>query len=145
VGEVGGRSEFEEGSVDHDGDEGGGEGGVVNRGGDDVHGERDLGEDEGEFSDLGEAEADAPRGLSAVAEEADDHEPDEKFSDDDEADQECDELPSGEPGVGVNEHADGDEEERDEDFAEGDGLGGEFVGEGGGAEEHASDESAEGE
>ena len=83
--------------------------------------------------------------MRRIAEDADDAEPDSKFSDENQDDQDRQQAPVGKPGARINEHADGNEEEGDEGVANGKSLRSEFVSVFGAAEEEAADKGAEGE
>ena len=74
---------LEERSIDENGDERGGQGGVVNVGADDVGMQGDLRENKGKLADLREANAHAKRCLRGITEQADDCEPNREFADQD--------------------------------------------------------------
>ena len=96
--------------------------------------QRNLGKDEGEFANLGKPYADSPRCFPAVAKQTYDQKPNHEFAYKDQPDHHRKKPPTGQPSERINQHANGDEEERYEHISNGKSLGSKFMGVGGAAE-----------
>src|SRR5271156_4739075 len=98
-----------------------------------------LGKDKRKVTDLRQANTDAKRRLRGITKKTNPPEPDRELADKNQPYHDREESPIGEQCARIYEHANGDEEQRHEGIANGEGFRGERVGIMGAAEKQAAD------
>src|SRR6266403_207341 len=138
------RNELENRGIRQDGDQRGGQSRVVNLRRNQPRMQRDLGDDEREFSDLSQAHSHLEGSLPRVSEHTHNSCPDKKFSHHDQSNKQSEHSPASEPGPRINEHANSDKEKGDEGVADRERLLRQLVSKVRAAQQEAREKSAEG-
>src|SRR5437016_5559197 len=138
------RNEFENCGIRQDCDQRSGQRRVVDLRRNQLRMQRDLSQDEREFSDLSKADSYFEGSLPGIREGTDDARPYEKFSYHDQSNQQSQYAPAGKPSMRIDEHANGDKKESDEGVADRKRLLGQLVSKVRAAEQEASKKGAEG-